>query len=200
MALLKGNIFLVPITSFCPSKWLLNSLVCCVSMCIYVYDGEVWCIFNFLKKSGNHDRDNLSHQRLANIHIPIVYKQCESTGVVKTQGCVQMNRSSLEEEKGWQLKAWWWVHLFITQADMTLYIILFLKKQTLLVVIGILPRFHNSQFCLRHSVYHSFPQFVLMILSGSSTTTQAYISVISGPQSWNQSSPEGLSVGSGRPS
>lgn len=55
---------------------------------MYVYGGEVWCILIFLKKSGNHYKDNLSHQSLANIDIPIVYIQCKSIEVVEKHKAV----------------------------------------------------------------------------------------------------------------
>ena len=35
------------------------------------------------------------------------YAMCyREQGLMETHGCVQMERRSLEEEKGWQLKAW----------------------------------------------------------------------------------------------
>lgn len=52
---------------------------------------------------------------------------------------------------------------FITQTSI-LYITFIFKEQTLLVSYSsILPRFHNSEFCVRHSFYHLFPNLLLVV-------------------------------------
>lgn len=103
-------------------------------------------------------------------------------GLMETHDWVQMKRRSLEERSG-SSKHGEWVHVFIRQTDMTLYITFILKDQTLLVfVVGFLPMSHDSKSWLGIQLTILSPNFVLIFLSCSSITPQAFISVRSRSQ------------------